>query len=149
MNAESENKSRPGQKEQYRPEDLSLKGYYSIGILSVIIGFVIVGILNLATPLQIITDRMAYLSQLTTPFLLLNIIPPFLFLLMVYFLYRIVISFILRPIAKYLKIYVTGGSLPRGLTEKARRRLLNIPFIFIPVNMGIWIVLPAAIFLGA
>lgn len=51
MNSEFENKGQPGQKEQYRAEDLSLKGYYTIAVISVIIGFVIVGILNLVTPL--------------------------------------------------------------------------------------------------
>jgi sigma-B regulation protein RsbU (phosphoserine phosphatase) len=49
----------------------------------------------------------------------------------------------LRPIARYLNIFTTGGSLPEGLEEKAGRRLLNIPFIFIPVNLGLWIVLSA------
>ncbi|CAB1080967.1 Serine phosphatase RsbU, regulator of sigma subunit [Olavius algarvensis Delta 1 endosymbiont] len=149
MNSEFENKGQPGQKEQYRAEDLSLKGYYTIAVISVIIGFVIVGILNLVTPLQIISERLAYLSRLSTPFRLLNIIPPILFLLMVYFAYRMLISFMLRPIAKYLKLHATGGSLSKGLAKNARRRLLNIPFMFIPLNMGIWIVLPAAIFLGA
>ncbi|MCP4630258.1 MAG: SpoIIE family protein phosphatase [bacterium] len=148
MNRKDENINQSGQRKQYQPEDLSLKGYYTIGVVSVIIGFVIVGILNLATPLQIITDRLAYLSRLTGPFLLLNIVPPLLFILMVYVSVRIMLRIILRPIAIYLNIITTGGSLPEGLEEKAGRRLLNIPFIFIPVNMGMWIVLPAAIFIG-
>ena len=85
MNAENENRVQPEQKEPYQAEDLSLKGYYTIALISFIIGFVIVGILNLATPLQIVSDRLAYLSRLSTPLRLLNIIPPILFLLMVYF----------------------------------------------------------------
>jgi serine phosphatase RsbU (regulator of sigma subunit) len=149
MNKETANKNQSGQRKQYPPEDLSLRGYYTIGVVSVIIGFVIVGILNLATPLQIITDRLAYLSRFSGLFLLLHLVPPFLFLLMVYVSIRIMLSIILRPVAGYLNITSTGGSLPEGLKEKAGRRLLNIPFIFIPVNMGIWIVIPAAIFIGA
>ena len=138
MTREYENKNQSRQGKQYQPEDLSLKGYYTIGVVSVFIGFVIVGILNLATPLQIITDRLADLSRLTGPFFLLYIVPPFLFLLMVYVSYRIVLSIILRPISRYLNIIKSGHSLPEGLEEKAGRRLLNIPFIFIPVNMGMW-----------
>ena len=147
MNTDFGNKNQTGQKQKYQPEDLSLKGYYTIGIISVTIGFVIVGILNLATPLQIITDRLAYLSRFSGPLFLLNLVPPILFLLMAYFCFRKVLSIILRPISRYLNIVKKGGSLPEGLEKKAARRLLNIPFIFIPVNMGLWIVLSAIPFL--
>ena len=98
MNKEYENKNRPGQNVRYQPEDLSLKGYYTISFISITIGFVIVGILNLATPLQIITDRLAHLSRQTGPFFLLNIIPPVLFLLMIY----VSIRKILFPDENYL-----------------------------------------------
>ena len=64
MKKEYEKKNQPEQIEQYQPEDLSLKGYYAIGFLSLIIGFVIVSILNLATP-HFLSDRLAYLSQRT------------------------------------------------------------------------------------
>ncbi len=83
-----------------QPEDLSLKGYYTIGALSVIIGIVIVVILNLATPLEIITDRLANLSRFTGPFFLLQFVPLILFLLLVYVSFRIVLSIILRPISR-------------------------------------------------
>ena len=145
MNREYENKNQSGQRKQYQPpyEDLSLKGYYSIGALSVIIGIVIVGILNLATPLQILTDRLAYVSRPAGPPILLRFIPPLFFLLLVYVSFRTVLSIILRPISRYLNLITTGGSLPEGLKEKAGRRLLNIPFIFIPVNVVMWIVISA------
>jgi hypothetical protein len=126
MNREYENKNQSGQRKQYPPEDLSLKGYYAIGALSVIIGIVIVGILNLTTPLQIITDRMAHVSRFSGPFFLLQFVPPLLFLLLVYVSFRIVLSIILRPIARYLNIITTGRSLPEGLEERAGRRLLNM-----------------------
>jgi hypothetical protein len=134
MNKEYENKNQSGQRKQYQPDDLSLKRYYAIAALSVTIGIVIVAILNLATPLQILTDRMAHLSRFSGPFFLLQFIPPLLFLSLVYAFFRFVLSIILRPIARYLKIITTGRSLPEGLEEKAARRLLNIPFVFIPVN---------------
>ena len=69
----------PAEKKQYQPEDLSLKGYYGIAALSVTTGIVIVGILNLATPLEIIADRLALVSRFSGPFLLL-LIPPFIFI---------------------------------------------------------------------
>jgi len=142
MNREDENKNQSGQIKS-KPEDLSLKGYYFIGALSVVIGIVIVGILNLATPLQILTDRLAHLSRFTGPLFLLQFVPALLFLLLAYGFFRIVLSIILQPISRYLNIITTGGSLPEGLEEKAGRRLLNIPFIFIPVNVVMWIVISA------
>jgi sigma-B regulation protein RsbU (phosphoserine phosphatase) len=143
MNTEHENKNKSAQRKQYQPEDLSLKGYYTTGALSVIIGIVIVGILNLATPLQIIADRLEYVSRFSGPFFLLQFIPALLFLLLVFVCFRTVLSIILRPIARYLNIITTGASLPEGLEEKAGRRLLNIPFVFIPVNVVMWIVISA------
>jgi sigma-B regulation protein RsbU (phosphoserine phosphatase) len=143
MNREDETINQTGHKKQYQPEDLSLKGYYSIGALSVIIGIVIVGILNLATPLQIVANRLVHVSRFTGPLFLLQFIPALLFLLLVYVFFRTVLSIILRPISRYLNIITTGGSLPEGLEEKAGRRLLNIPFVFIPVNVVMWIVISA------
>ena len=132
MNREDEKKNQFEQIEQYQPEDLSLKGYYAIGFLSLIIGFVIVSILNLATP-HFLSDRLAYLSQRTglstgIGFYLIMIVAPLPGLLLIYFSFRIMLSIILWPLARYLNLITTGRSLPAGLKEKAERRLLNIPF---------------------
>jgi sigma-B regulation protein RsbU (phosphoserine phosphatase) len=147
MNREDEKKNQPEQIEQYQPEDLSLKGYYAIGLLSLIIGFVIVSILNLATP-HFLSDRLAYLSQRTglstgIGFYLILIAAPLPGLLLIYFSFRIMLSIILRPLSRYLNLITTDRSLPEGVKEKAERRLLNIPFIYIPVNLAMWIMIPA------
>ena len=148
MNVEYENINQPEQRQSYQPEDLSLKGYYGIAAISVSVGIVIVGILNLATPLQIITDRVAFVSHFTGLFLLLLFIPPLLYLLLVYVFTFIVLRIILRPIARYLNVITSGGSLPEGLAEKAGRRLLNVPFVFIPAILVLWIVISAVPWLG-
>jgi sigma-B regulation protein RsbU (phosphoserine phosphatase) len=147
MNSENENKDQPVNRQQ-QPGDLSLKGYYAIAALSVTIGIVIVVILNLATPLQIITDRVAFVSRFSGLFFLLLFIPPLLFLLLVYILSLLVVRIILRPVSRYLNILASGGRLPEGLEEKAGRRLLNVPFIFIPAILVLWIVISAFPWLG-
>ena len=136
------------QKTQFQPEDLSLKGYYAIAALSVTLGIVIVGILNLATPLQIITDRLALLSRFTGPIFLLLLVPPLIYLLLVYISSLIVLRVILRPISRYLNIITSGRSLPEGQEEKAGQRLLNLPFIFIPAISVLWMVMSAVPCLG-
>jgi sigma-B regulation protein RsbU (phosphoserine phosphatase) len=127
--------------------NLSLKGYYKIGGLSVFIGFIVVFILNLATPLQFINDRVEYYTQLTdfsieVRFYLPVVLSLLMGLLFVYFSFRFVLSLILRPINCYLCMIKAGHPLTEGLEEKARRRLLNIPLIFIPANVVMWMMLP-------
>jgi hypothetical protein len=100
MNGEYENKNKSGQRQQYQLEDLSLKGYYAIAAISVTIGIVIVGILNLATPLQIITERLALVSRFSGPIFLLLLVPPLIYLLLVYISSLLVLSIILRPVWK-------------------------------------------------
>ncbi|MBT8372325.1 MAG: SpoIIE family protein phosphatase [Deltaproteobacteria bacterium] len=138
----------PDNENNTNPRNLSLKGYYAIAALSLTIGIIIVGILNLATPLQIINDRVAFVSRFSGLFFVLLFIPPLLYLLLVYIFSFIVLSIILRPISRYLNIVTSGGSLPEGLEEKAGRRLLNVPFIFIPAILVLWIVISAVPWLG-
>ena len=148
MNTEYENKNQSRQKKQYPPEDLSLKGYYVIAALSVTIGIVVVGILNLATPLQIITDRVAFVSRFSGPLLLLLFVPPLIYLLLVYISSLVVLNIILRPISRYLNLIASGDRPPAGLEEKAGRRLLNVPFIFIPAILLLWLVISAVPWVG-
>ena len=147
MNKEFENENQSSPKKQYQPEDLSLKGYYGIAALSVTTGIVIVGILNLATPLEIIADRLALVSRFSGPLFLL-FIPPFIYLLLAYILSLLVVRIILRPISRYLNVITSGERLPEGLEEKAGQRLLNVPFIFIPAVLFLWIVISAVPWLG-
>jgi sigma-B regulation protein RsbU (phosphoserine phosphatase) len=145
---EFENKDLSKKKKQSQPEDLSLKGYYTIAALSVTIGIVIVGILNLATPLQIISEQLALVSRFSGPFVILLLIPPLVYLLLIYISSLYVLSIILRPISRYLNIVTSGGSLPEGLEKKAGRRLLNVPYIFIPAILVLWIGISAVPWLG-
>ena len=152
MTREDDNINQPIQRQKLQPEDLSLKGYYVIGLVSLAIGMVIVGILNMATPLQFIADRLAHLSRVTgysggLKFYLLLIVVPLPGVVAICASFQIVLSIILKPISKYLKIIKKGGSPPESLQERARRRLLNIPFIFIPANVLMWMVIPAALVL--
>lgn len=133
--------NRDEQVKQYQSNDLSLKGYYAIGALSILIGLFIVGILNIMTPLQIVAGRMEYLARFSGVVLYLHFVPPLVFLLLAYGFFHFVLSVILRPVYGYLKICGTSNTFPKDLHEKAGRRLLNIPFIFIPANLGMWILI--------
>ena len=148
MTPETEHNHQSGQRQQYRPGDLSLRGYYGIAALALTIGIIIVSILNFVTPLQILTDRLDLLSQSAGPVFLLLLIPPLFYFLLVYTSSVIMLSVILRPISRYLKLVSSGSPLPDGLQEKAGRRLLNVPFIFMPAILVLWMLISAVPWLG-
>ncbi len=137
------------EREQYEVQNLSLRGYYSIGAISVLVAIGVVSLLNLATP-HFLSDRLAYFSQQVgtssgVKFHLLLFVTPIPGLLVIYAFFLIMLSIILRPISRYLDLLKSGLDFPDDLKDKARRRLLNIPFIYIPVNLGMWVVISAVL----
>jgi sigma-B regulation protein RsbU (phosphoserine phosphatase) len=74
-------------------------------------------------------------------------------LLVVFFLsYSLVLlslRVLLRPINSYMQEIRSGQQSTADFLERARRRLLNLPYLFIPINVGFWIFIPAFIFLTA
>lgn len=129
---------------------ISLKGLYLIAITSTLTGVVVVFILNVATPLQFFIERFSE-AMYGGPFhagaavigrglAVVSISSAVMFLTMHY---------ILRPIAACIDCARPGKAAPDALLNRAKRRLLNLPFIFIPVNVSIWIAVPAIVFLSA
>ena len=126
---------------------ISLRGFYLIGEMATMIGIAMVFVLNLATPLSFVLDSLGSLPQMDAVELGLKAGIRLIFIIVVTFLPLFTaMHLILRPIATYLTFIRTGQDPPADLEEKARRRLLNLPFIFIPINLGIWILAPAIIF---
>lgn len=128
----------------------SFRGIYFIGLAATTIGIGVIIFLNLATPLEYIRGQLTapdqikalHLRQLVhifnLAFLLLLSCPPLLF----------IIRHFLRPLSDYFNLLRVGQE-SEDLLEKARRRLINLPYIIIPVNLGLWILLPAALFFAA
>jgi len=126
---------------------LSFRGIYFIGLAATAIGIGVIIFLNLATPLEYIHGRLTAPDQnlarqlapiLNLAFLLLLSCPPLLF-----FIRRF-----LRPLSEYFNL-IKAGRKSEHILEKARQRLINLPFILIPVNLGLWILIPAALYYAA
>jgi class 3 adenylate cyclase len=111
-----------------------------------------VAALNLATPLDFILENVADFRELDPSgktLLILGRLSLFLALiaavmgLTFWILYRLLqpIRFCFPPLA---------GKDPKGDPQwaRARRRLLNLPFLLIPVNVLLWMLTPAAVFAG-
>lgn len=129
----------------------SFRGIYFIVLAATTIGIGVIIFLNLATPLEYIQRHLATsdhgnavdLGQrlsgiINLAFLLLLSCPLLLF----------IIRHFLRPISDYFNLIVSGEESEDSL-EKARQRLINLPYILIPVNLGLWILLPTALFFAA
>jgi len=116
----------------------SFRGIYFIGLAATTIGIGVIIFLNLATPLEYIRGQLTapdqikalHLRQLVhifnLAFLLLLSCPPLLF----------IIRHFLRPLSDYFNLLRVGQE-SEDLLENARRRLINLPYIIIPVNLGL------------
>jgi sigma-B regulation protein RsbU (phosphoserine phosphatase) len=125
----------------------SLRGIYLIGLAATAIGIGVIILLNLATPLEYMRGQLSAPDQewyrrlhhiFNLAFLLLVSCP----------LLLLLIRRFLRPLSKYFNLLQAG--LETGdLLRKARRRAINLPFLLIPFNMGLWILLPSFLYSAA
>ena len=100
-----------------------------------------------------IRDRFASLIQLTGLNLVLAVLDPLLILTGITAaasgLSALAMYLILRPVSSCLDMFKVGEKPSAQWTEKAGRRLINLPFISIVANVGMWIALPLIFFISA
>jgi MFS family permease len=142
---EHENQAaRDGMVYEKRP---SFRGIYFIGLAATAIGIGVIILLNLATPLEYMRGRLAdpeqewyqKLHHILNLALLLFLSCPLLLLLIRRFL---------RPLSEYFNL-LRAGQETEDLMEKARQGAINLPFILIPFNLGLWILLPSFLYFAA
>jgi len=135
------------------PEPVSLRGLYIVGAIATTIGITVVFVLNMATPMDFVLNQFSELSRKQGGIFGFELAKRLLGLLImisaVCSLTLLVIHQLLRPIADCLTQVRTGKEPRAGLAEKARRRLINLPFVFIPFNLAMWMLIPALIFISA
>ena len=146
--------SRANPNDGFGMESVSLGRYYGIVAISTTISICVVIILNLSTPLDLFPGKlvkMALSDTLSSGSAAYGIFIKR--LLVVFFLsYSLILlslRVLLRPIDKYIQEIKSGQQSIANLLERAQQRLLNLPYLFIPVNVGFWIFIPAVIFLTA
>ena len=130
---------------------ISLRGYYYIGATATAVGVVVVFLLNVATPVDFIQERFGNLMQQSGEAFAVSFTKRISLLLgiivFVSGLGAIAMHRMLRPVAGCLNLMKTGKNPPDEWAARARRRLINLPFISIAVNVGMWLVLPLLVFL--
>jgi len=132
------------------PAGVSLRGLYVISVLAMGIGISVVFVLNFATPTDFVLKQFADLSQkkgFDYSFEVVKRLAGLFFLIaLIGSPTLLVMRQLLHPISRCLIRVKQGEDPPPHIAEKARRRLINLPFIFIAMNIGTWLVGPALVF---
>jgi len=127
--------------------EITLVPYYVVGVVATTIGVLLVVILNYFTPLDSIQARILGPNQsLTLEVVLKAFLPRLLLVLSLsYFAAINVISRMLKPISQCVVIFRKGSTPKPEQIEAAQKRLLNLHFLFVPINVFLWILIPGLI----
>jgi len=135
------------------PAGISLRGFSTISATATALGVFAVFLLNISTPIAFIRDRFASLIQETGLNLVLAALGRLMILpgimVLASGLSALAMYLILRPVSRCLDVLKAGHQPPAEWTGAAGRRLINLPFIAIVVNVGIWIALPLIFLVSA
>ena len=126
-----------------RPGEASLRGFYLVGVMATVLGITVVFLLNMATPLNFFVERFKDRSAWDVIWRMMGVTS------MACILLFLVIRRLTKPISAYLQCLQNGRDVPANILMTARRRLLNLPFIFIPVNLSIWVLIPSLVFFSS
>jgi hypothetical protein len=129
----------------------SFRGIYFIGLAATAIGIGVIIFLNLATPLEYMHNWLRAPDQIKVhqyPRRLRGIANLAFLLLLSCPLLLLIIRNFLRPLSEYFNL-LRAGQKSEDLLKKARQRLINLPFMLVPINLGIWILVPAALYYAA
>ena len=143
-------KTQPRSNEWPDPARISLRGLYGISVLAMCIGISVVFVLNFATPTHFVIKQFADLAQKNGLAYVLEVgkrlIGFFLLITVIGSPMLLVMRRLLRPISRCLSSVRAGHNPPSDMALKARRRVINLPFISIGFNVGMWILIPAVVF---
>ena len=110
-----------------------LLGLYLRNLQANLTGIIVIAALNFCTPLAFFKDTRSFIFAQGGWKILLSLIP-ILLLLVGYVQYRIQ-----RPIQDLARRLMEGHAVPEDTAQRGKRRLLNLPFIMILINLGVYI----------
>jgi adenylate cyclase len=134
------------------PPKALVSGFYWIGVGATIVGILVVTILNLATPLEFVIARLEAMRQggdilwidvVAYRFATLCLLAAFACIP-----FLVILKRVLTPISLCLSLKNHHQSIPLHLEQRAKQRLINLPFIMVPMNLIFWIIIPLLIFGG-
>ncbi|EFK10912.1 HAMP domain protein, partial [delta proteobacterium NaphS2] len=140
----------PVKSEEIMVSDVTLTGLYGISLLAMVFGVLAAFLLNVATPTAFIFDRFTELKAVSegrlVPFVARRIGIFFLIILLTAFPSMFIMHVLLRPVSYCLKQMQNALEVKNQMLDKARRRIVNLPFFFVGILTVLWVVLPPLIF---
>ncbi len=125
----------------------SIRGYYRKNIVATLVSQIVVGVLDISTPMHFITTHFSGLAHPGKPvFTLFGLERSSPVMLGVLVPLVLIMSRILKPISQCVRLWTQGEQPSESLLEKARQRLLNVPFLIIPTHLALWVTLPVIFF---
>lgn len=132
---------------------VSLKRFYWVGIFAIVFSILVIFLLNIATPLEFViaqfksfehNGRIRWAWLIFSRLLILGCLAGISCLPFVLILRRL-----LGPVYRFLEERQQGTPVPDSLALPARQRLINLPFLIVPWNIGLWVLFPTIIFTTA
>jgi adenylate cyclase len=125
----------------------SLRGYYWKNIIATLVSQIVVGVLDLSTPMNFITTNFSTLVQSGRPvFTLFGLQRSSPVMVIVLVPLVAILFIILRPMSICIRLWRQGQEPSLQLLSRARQRLLNVPFLIIPTHLLLWITFPGFFF---
>ena len=127
--------------ENQNKKGVSLAGFYYRNIGANLVGLLTMVLINFSTPANIIAPHQNYIIS-GQGWLFLVVLEPIIMAIILLFQYQVQ-----KPIAESLKIVMRQKEGLHPIAEKARRRILNLPYIFWIFNLAFWILLSITVIL--
>ncbi len=124
------------------PAKASLRGFYILSTASVLVGFIMVALLNMATPIIFFKDLMGYWMEVDRTEIAAGFLRLAAVLLFMSGVPLLAVHLSARPVAEYIRHLRSGSDIPESLREKGRRRLLNLPFHLALTLILLWGIAP-------
>ena len=120
-----------------------LAGFYLVALRATFLAMLVVMLLNISTPFEFARERISELRSTNWPYVIAF---RFGFLVLVTAIAACPLMLgmrrVLAPVRRFL-IEREGRDSVRAL---ARQRIINLPFIIVPLNIGLWVVIPMLMF---
>ncbi len=131
--------------------DISLMPYYLLGVMGTTVGILVVVVLNFFTPLDPIQNMIRGQSDFLTWNRVITFFLPRLLLVLSLSYFAVITGSnrMLKPISVCLNQLKKGADPGPEKIEAAKRRLLNLPFLVIPVNVCLWLLIPGLVGMSA
>jgi adenylate cyclase len=119
--------------------------FYGIALVSTAVGIGVVFILNVFTPLEYVTERFALWMGKGRSDLIHSLLKNSIGIMFICILPLAGIHRILRPVRLYLARIKSGLQVDEELETMAKRRAINFPYIFTPLSLAMWVLVPASV----